>query len=76
MHTRMTALTVFGRILDPAMDNESTNCNSHFLMNGHNNDRSLPFEILGEIFSHLASNTAHCNFDMCSSSLDPGIMPQ
>jgi len=30
-------------------------------MNSHNNDCGLPFEILNEIFSHLAS-AGHCTF--------------
>jgi len=35
------------------MDNENA---SPFLINDHNDDRSLPFEILSAIFSHLASD--------------------
>ena len=59
------------------MDSESANCNSHFPMNGHNYDHGPPFEILSEIFSHLASDgPLQLSSDMCSSSLDPGIMPQ
>lgn len=45
------------------------NCDSRFLMNGHSNARSLPFEILTEIF--VASD---CNVGTRASPLDPGTM--
>ena len=41
---------------DGLRENESANSDSPFLMNSNNNDRTLPFEILSEIFSHLASD--------------------
>ena len=39
------------------MDNENAKSNSHLLINDPNDERSLPFEILSEIFSYLASES-------------------